>query len=309
MDQPARSVLHIGGAKTGSTTIQASVLSHFASIHHFGEFGDGITTLPEETLVRSLLEADDQYYNEALVQELFQRHLQESAGRTFVFSSADVFLACRPQQAASRLLGLMQETPRVLLVVRNQISAIESYYSSHGAWLKPAPRPYFRAFVPFNEWFSFEEGVPYASVKRAFDYWGQLMPFVDRVGVERTTVVAFEDLVTGSISAWERVSDCLGVDSKEAWGSFRRHHRRDRVTRGQLAFGRLAGFMLPWVSTPDVRTLSGPLGNRLRRGGKFMPKWSQRQLELLFDWFSVGNCALDQAFGLDLGRHGYPGTC
>jgi len=304
---PSRSVLHIGGAKTASTTLQTGVLANSKDLHYFGEFGDAITTVEEESLVRSLLEADDSYFDEPAVRDMFLRHIALAGDGTFVFSSADILLACRPRQIAERLFNLMPSPPRVLLVVRNQITAIDSYYSGHGAWLKPAPHPYYRSFVSFNNWWNYQRTVPYNSPMRMFDYSTQLQEFIRLADSGMTTVVAFEDLVEGVHQAWRLLSECLGVDADEARRAFASRRDRNRVTTRHVVAGRVAGALLPWRATPDVRSIDGRLGDFLDRGERFNPSWSKAQIDWANKAFGHGNRALIDAFGLDLHRHGYPG--
>lgn len=307
-DRPRRVVLHIGGSKTASTSLQKGLFLHAPHTHHFGEYGDGVTSIDEEAIVLSMLGVDDAFYDEEATRALFARHEDAAADGTLVFSSADVLHANQPHLAARRLLALVGPDADVLLVIRSQQSALASYYAGHGAWLKPAPRPYFRAFVSFDDWLAYQWLLLPDSRLRTFAYWEQVTAFVEAFGRERIHVVCFENLVRGDIDAWHEVGALVGLDGEGALALFQAEHQRERITERQLQYGRAMRLLLPFVSTPDVRHLHGPAGSALQGGSKFVPEWPASQLTRLAAFYSAGNSSLAADFGVPLGALKYPGV-
>ena len=122
-----------------------------------------------------------------------------------------------------------------------------------------------------------------------------------------TTVVTYEDLVVGSHEAWRALASCLSIDADEAQEAFAARRDRKRVTTRHIRAGKLAGALLPWRSTPDVRAIGGTVGHFLDRGDRFGPSWSEEQHEWANEAFGSGNRLLSNEYGLDLHRHGYPG--
>lgn len=301
-----RTVLHIGGAKTASTTLQTAVLKRAPGLHHFGEGGDGVTTPAEEQLLASLLCDDESLFDFAQVEAMFRRHLDVAGEGTFVFSSADVLLANRATLVARRLRELLGPEVEVLLVVRNQASALASLYSGHGAWLKPAPSPHYRRFVDFKAWLRFQWLRPSASALASFAYWEQLQPFIAEFGRERITLLAFERLVSGHEATWETVSRLVGLRPEAAWRLFSTDRQRERISVRQMRYGRFASLMLPFSSPPDVRIATGPIGQVLTRGPRFVPEWPEDMLDRIQRHYSKGNTALESEFSLGLSDLGYP---
>jgi hypothetical protein len=302
----ARTVLHIGGAKTASTTLQTQVLLHAPCVHHFGEGNDGVTTLAEEHLLRALLSEDESLFDFAELEGLFRQHREVAGDSTLVFSSADVLLANRPTIAAARLRALLGTDVDVLLVVRNQISALSSLYSGHGAWLKPAPVPYYRRFVSFPDWLDFQWLSPSSSVLASFAYWEQLQPFIAEFGRDRICLVPFETLVKGDAEVWTTVGELFGLKSDEAWRLFCSDHQRERISVWQKRYGQLASFAGPMWPAPDARETSGPITRRLARGPRFVPEWPAGMEERIRAHYRRGNAALEKEFALGLAYLGYP---
>jgi len=301
-----RTVLHIGGAKTASTTLQRTVFLKSPALHHFGEGGDGETTPSEEFLLASLFNDDECFFDFTEVTAMFRRHRDLAGGGMLVFSSADVLLANRPTVVARRLRDLLGADVSVLLVVRNQINALTSLYSGHGAWLKPAPAPHYRRFVDFDAWLRFQWLRPSSSALASFAYWDQIQPFISEFGRERITLVAFERVVQGDTATWESVSEILNVSPVNAWRLFSTEQQRERISTRQMRYGRLASLARPLSSPPDVRIAAGWMGRHLARGPRFVPEWSEEMLDRTRQHYGRGNAALEIEFSLGLSDLGYP---
>jgi hypothetical protein len=299
-------VLHIGGAKTASTSMQRGLFGQTPGLRYFGELGDGSTTPEENKLVRSLLEDDDAFFAGGDVKALFARYLADSSDGTLVFSSADIPLASHPALIARRLRALVPDPVTVLLVVREQRDALSSFYSGHGAWLKPAPRPYYRRFVSFDSWLDYLWVEPASRTLRAFSYWHQISPYIEIFGLENVRVLPFEKVVRGDERTWEELGSLTSTAGPVALQRFRSHHERHRITDRRVRFGRLLRWTPPLASMPDVRAIDGPLGRILDGGGRFQPTWPDESATALGAFYEEGNAALGEAFGLPLRELGYP---
>ena len=296
-------VLHIGAAKTGSTSLQKFVFQAVPDLHHFGEVGDGTTETSEERILWSLYGDDDSFYNADMARTLFSNHQGLADGRNLVFSSADVLARGTPSRTASRLRAIVGQDAQVLLVVRNQVTALSSFYAGHGAWLKPAPKPFFRRYVSPRSWMEFQWEVESDSVLRQFLYWECLQPFVGHFGASNCHVVTFEGLVGGDLQSWTTISRLLGCGPEECFRAFSSGQERNRITRGQMALGRLMGALDPWHSPPDVRSLKWA-----SLGGMYTPNWPSGEIERLSAYFGPGNRELSKETGLDLAQFSYPGV-
>jgi len=286
--------------------MQTTVFFRSSTVHHFGEGGDGVTTSAEEGLLSSLLNDDEALFDFSEVEGLFLKHRETAGDRILVFSSADVMLANRPTMVAARLRMLLGQDLNVLLVVRDQCSALASLYASHGAWLKPAPPPYFRRFVEFDDWLRFHWLRSASSALASFAYWEQLQPFIAEFGSDRVTIVAFERLVSGDSETWARVSGLLGIDPEWAWSQFSGDRLRERISIRQKRYGQVVSWMPPVLPAPDVRLDAGVLAKHLAGGPRFVPEWPPEFLGRVRRYYGAGNAALEREFALGLADLGYP---
>lgn len=303
-----KTLIHLGGPKTASTTMQRAVFGNLPEVFHFGEYGDGVTSQQDESIFRSLWELDDQFFNSSVVEHLIDTHLNSAGSRRPIFSSADVFLSNRPKLAAERFRHFFGTDIDILLVVRHQADALVSFYSGHGAWLKPAPRPYFRAFVPFTSWFDFQSLLLPDSKLFTFSYWDQLCPFIDIFGINRIHIVLFEELVNGSGNSWTTFANLIGENAVVLQTHFNSERARERPYRRQALAGQLLSYVLPIIDMPDIRNFDGLPGRFLKRGRPFTPLLSKSQRSAIDDYYSQGNLLLSRNFNLDISKWGYPGS-
>ena len=288
--------------------MQRAVFGNLPGVSHFGEYGDGVTSQQDETTFRSLWEADDQFFDSSRAKRLIDAQLISAGSRRPIFSSADVFLSNRPKLAAERFKYFFGTDIDILLVVRHQADALISFYSGHGAWLKPAPRPYFRAFVPFVSWFDFQSLLLPDSKLFTFSYWDQLCPFIDIFGIDRIHVVLFEELVSSSGNSWATLANLIGENAAVLQTYFNSERARERPYRRQALAGQFLSYVLPIIDMPDIRNFDGLLSRFLKRGRPFTPMLSKSQRSVIDDYYSQGNLLLSRNFKLDISKWGYPGS-
>jgi len=300
-------IIHIGAPKSASTTLQHKVFANTEHLYHFGEFGDGTTSIEDDLVIRGMFNYDDEFYSPDDTQQIIDKHCQIAGDRKIVFSSADVLIFNRPKLAASRLKAHFGLDVKILLIVRNQFDALVSYYAAHGAWLKPAPKPYFRAFVSFTEWIEYQKLHLSDSRLRTFSYWEQISPFRQVFGDMNVHVVLFEDLVNKIDTSWGILGELFDAREGDLIRLFHTRKMRERPSKRQLSFGRLLSLLIPIVEMPDIRYIGGPIGRFLSKGGSYSVNLSESQRRFLDNYFAEGNSKLADVFRLNLAAHGYPG--
>jgi hypothetical protein len=300
-------LVHIGGPKSASTTLQRAIFANLAHAYHFGEYGDGNTSEEEDAVFRKIFDFDDQYYSDDQTRQVIEKHVRRAAGREIIFSSADVLAFNRPTLAAIRLRALFGDGVQILMIIRSQFDALVSYYVGHGAWLKPAPRPYFRAFVPFAEWLEYQKLGLSDSKLRTFSYWDQITPFCRIFGETNVHIIPLEDLTGNLEPAWKTLSHLTGAGEPDIRARFQSRKERERPSIRQVAIGRLASFLVPVVHAPDIRNIKGAIGNLLSGGASFSVALNENQRVFIGDYYRDGNLNIGNTFGLNLARHYYPG--
>ena len=128
-------ILHIGGNKTASTLLQRKLFSSHNSIYYLGEDCINYNLIKQD--LNNLIHEDDYEFSLNRISKYFKNINKNK--KVFVFSNEDIMGSRHPSLVAKRLKLLMPKC-KVVIVVRNQITAISSWYVNHGAYLKPAPK-------------------------------------------------------------------------------------------------------------------------------------------------------------------------
>ena len=304
---PRKCVIHIGGNKAASTTLQRHLFTRHSGLHYVGEDAAGYDEY--STVVNSLINDDDLYFCDEKASRLFDEQLRADPGKTFVYSSEDIMTSRVPSMCARRLRDLLPDA-HVLLIIRNQFTAIPSFYANHGAYLKPAPPRYFRKFVEFDDWMSYcMMFMPYSPLG-CFRYDRFVTLFGNLFGREKVHILMFEDFLKDKPAFMRRLSEILDIDPDEAIKLVGDGQERKRSTRRMLRYHRLRSRFFWRVSLS--RTIPG--GQMLRRAWHNYLAGGAGAANLLTDgWrekitgiYGPGNAALAREFGLPMREYGYP---
>ena len=304
-----RSFVHIGAPKSASTTLQRSLLARHPQVLYFGEDGDGWASADEARVGELLLHADDLFFPAEQCSAQFAAKRAEAAARTVVYSNVDVMGSRRPTTCAHRLHSLMPDA-EVIVILRNQFTALASFYANHGAFLKPAPPGYFRRHVALDDWLAWCTTFPTDTPAGGYLY-GEILDLYARLwGREKIHLFLFEDFIADPDAFVRRLAKLLDIDSDEAATLARDRHERPRNTARMLAWNRFYSRFLWGLSLPaNLPGREGILRAWHRYLGAGAPakivipaRWHERLVAL----YGEGNARISRDYGLDLGRHGYP---
>ena len=300
-------VVHIGANKTASTTFQRALFARSPRISYLGEDCERYDEI-RETL-DSLVWDDDLHYRRAEVSELFGRALAARGDRTLVYSNEDIMRSRVPALCARRIRELLPEA-EIVMVVRNQLTALPSWYANHGAYLKGVPRRYWRRYVSFDEWMSYCLAFLNYSPLDGFFYQRQAALYASLFGRERIHVLLYEDFVGDRDRFVKDFCSLLGVDAGDAGRALEGSHERRRYTMRSHRYHRFRSWFLP---NRDLTRLV-PGGGALSRAwmgfleagapadGFMSDAWRTR----IVDLYGADNQKLAREYGLPLREHGYP---
>jgi len=301
-----RTVLHIGANKTASTTLQRGLFARHPGLHYLGEDGPGYSDYRD--LVNSMVADDDLFFAHAECARFFSGHRSSEPDKTLLYSNEDIMTSRVPAQCARRLAEFLPGAS-VLLVIRNQLTAVPSFYASHGAQLKPAPPRHFRRHVAFDDWMNhctlFINYSPLASYfyHRFAELYGGLF------GRDRVHVLLFEEFLQDRRAFMGKLCGVLGIDAGEAAALLEGAHERRRTTQRAYDFNRLRSrwfWNLGLPRFPGRAALQRGWQRYLAGGpGVHVPldeHWRRRIVEL----YAADNSRLADAYNLPLSRHGYP---
>lgn len=302
----SHSVIHIGANKTASTTLQRALFSGNSHLQYLGEDGDGYADYAP--LVNSLVNDDDLFYPAEACAEFFGHNAAQAGEKTFLYSNEDVMTSRIPLICAKRLQVLMPDAD-VVLVMRNQQTAIPSFYANHGAFLKPAPPSYFHRHVAIEDWITFQTMFGKYGALASFRY-DQFESLYSSLFGGRVHVLLFEEFVDNRRVFVEKLSTILRIDPEAAMQALESCHERRRFTGRMLAYNRFRTSFF-W-GTEFTKFL--PFGTKLARmfddfleGGppaKINASPSIRQK--IHDLYCEGNSRLAKKYHLPLVQYGYP---
>jgi hypothetical protein len=300
------SVIHIGANKTASTTLQRSLFRSNPALQYLGEDGDGYADYAP--LVNSLVNDDDLFYPAAECEGLFRRNAAQAGGRTFLYSNEDVMTSRVPLICAKRLQGLMPDA-EVVLVMRNQQTAVPSFYANHGAFLKPAPPSYFRRHVALDDWIAFQTMFGKYGALASFRYDQFESIYSDLFG-GRMHILLFEDFVSDRRAFVDKLCAILKLDPEAAMLSLQSSHERRRFTGRMLAYYRFRTSFFWGVEftkyLPFGGTLARMFADFMNGGAPAKIAVSLTTRQKIHDLYCEGNSRLAEKYNLPLAHYGYP---
>jgi Sulfotransferase family len=300
-------VVHIGANKTASTTLQRALFARSPRISYLGEDCERYEVI-RETL-DSLVWDDDLHYQRDAVKELFGRALAMRGGRTLVYSNEDIMRSRVPALCAGRIRELLPEA-EIVMVVRNQLTALPSWYTNHGAYLKGVPRRYWRRYVSFDEWMSHCLAFLNYSPLDGFFYQRQAALYATLFGRDRIHVLLYEDFVGDRDRFVKDFCAILGIDAGEAARALAGSHERRRYTMRTHRYHQFRSWFLPGRDLtrgiPGGRALEHAWTRLLESGapadGFMSDAWRAR----IIDLYGKDNRKLADEYGLPLREHDYP---
>jgi hypothetical protein len=297
----ARSVIHIGANKTGSTTLQRCLFARSEELLYLGEDCDGYDEYAKT--LNSLVSDDDLHYMEKEAAGLFRSFRERAGARTLIYSNEDITTSRVPAQCARRLRQLMPDS-LVLLVIRNQLTAIPSWYVNHGAYLKHVPRRYWRRYVSFDDWMDHCLRFLNYSPLDGFFYSRILGLYAGLFGRDRIRVLLYEDFLKDEAGFVEALCAILEIDAKASMQLLAGRRERTRKTMREHRYHRFRGWFFPGAgrSADAPGLLAGFLSGGPPANGFLSDAWRARVQEL----YERDNSELAREYGLPLYRYGYP---
>lgn len=299
-----KTIIHIGANKTGSTTLQRRLFSKTGRLVYLGEDGENYKVY-KDTL-NSLISDDDIYfcYQDAI--ELFNSSKLAAGERTLLLSSEDIMTSRVPSLCAKRLHELLPDA-HILLVIRNQLTAIPSWYANHGAYLKMVPRRYWRRYVSFDDWIGYGMEFRKYSPLDSYFYHRILMLYAFLFGKEKIHILFYEDFVNAPKQFISRLSAILEIDADEAVRLLQGKRERRRNTMREFRYHQFCSYAGGRdLSEHLPAACRGLWKNFLARGSPadaFMSDYWRHQVIKLYQ---DDNLKLMNDYNINLRDYGYP---
>lgn len=304
--------IHIGSPKTGTTTLQKNVFPFHKNIQYLDwESLNEIDGFEKVFYCDSLYDNIDEF---ALIKEaLTERHknLQKN-GIPILYSRQHLVqpvldVGC----TAERIVNLFGK-PKILLTVRNQLSAIKSQY----LWsLRGLSQPWLSSF-PMRDFNKYVQGAVrnpglrgrYMNFLQKFDYGAIAKKYATIIGAENIKILLFEDLVSDKEKFTREFSEFVGIDKETTLGLLADNHKNPAFTQRQLTYYYMKAVSLPLGVQYLTRAWKLPafIQNYLSKGQGSGVQLNDTSMKLLKEHYMSGNQYLVDTFGVTLARYGYP---
>jgi hypothetical protein len=195
-------------------------------------------------------------------------------------------------------------------VIRNQLTAIPSWYANHGAYLKMVPRRYWRRYVSFDEWMEYCTAFFHYSPLESFLYYQALNLYKDLFGKDRIKILLFEDF-TGNKTAFNNaLAGILNLNPDTVSKFLEGRHERPRNTTRKIKYDRFRSTFFHNTSLskflPFGNTVKQALDNFLASGKPAQIHISDHWKNVLRGLYQEDNKKLAEEYSLPLADYGYP---
>ena len=146
-----KSIIHLGTNKTATTSFQINLFSKLNNVGYLGQHCKQNKKIKAE--LKNIITQDEYFFNDKIIKQKISEIKKKRTG-TFIYSDEDVISSNNLSRTAERLKKLLPNAT-IVLTLRNQCSAIESWYKSHGKKLKMVPKKFFGKHVDYNEWIDY----------------------------------------------------------------------------------------------------------------------------------------------------------
>lgn len=297
-------LVHLGANKTGSTSLQRLLFRHHPHLLYFGEEGPG----EQGRRARAFLHDDEEYADCAGFLRLVRNRAKVAARarKRLVFSSEDYCSSPVLGQATARLCRAFPRAT-VVLVVREPISALTSWYANHGAFLKGVPYRYWRKFVRPAEWCRHLLQFPRYGPLEFFRYERFVRILLQHYPASSLCILLYEESLRQPEKYAGRWAEALGIPVQDVTRALAAPRARVGNNRWQLLFHQLAsGLPVSLRRAIQGDEIAGEKGlswmRHLPGPPVRLPAVYQRQFQ---EYYRASNRYLSKIFGLDLKAYGY----
>lgn len=304
----SKTVLHIGANKTASTTLQRCLFPYAKGLVYLGEDCEGYEDI--RAVMDSMVFDDDLHSRWEDAKKIFADYKDKvKEDETFLYSNEDIMTSRVPSQIAKRMKELLPDA-EIVLVIRNQMTAVTSMYANHGAYLRGVPRNYFHRYVSFDQWMNHTFNFMNYSLLDSYFYNQILELYEELFGKDKIHILFFEDFVKNKEKFVGQLSDVLNIDKDEALKLLGNKVERRRNTMREYNYHKFRGWFFPSISFSKLLPLGGvakDILNKFLEGGPsasgFMTKkWEEK----IFDLYKEDNARLAKKYNLPLKEYGYP---
>lgn len=312
--------LHIGLAKTATTTLQRTLFRKHQQIRYFGQYvPSSVSMLCENEdvyrILRPLLwDTEEPLDADEVRKVLYKTILPKSTIQKCLVASWEGLA----NRGLEKNLAMMQRVQsvfggcKILLTLRNPLTRLPSEYIENlkGHFIKGVyPWMGRDPFISIDQWL--ERAELHGHFQNMISYGQTLQNAVKLLGREHVGVFLFEELNEAPLDFYTKICGFLDVDVAEGLALTNDQHLHPRRTQGEIEFLRslnkspLRKRLLPFFSGKSRRAiLERHSDGKPAESPQLSQYWAGRIISETHRWHHW----LSETFDLPLAKYGYPIT-
>jgi hypothetical protein len=302
--------VHVGYAKTATTTFQKHVFKQHPEIDYLGKFipGFGFRDGALTHEINELISSDETRYRGVGALKALAREYRARSRRPVLLISTESLVhpwATDRGLVARRLYEALSPC-RIIFTIREQLDSIRSFYGRHGRFceylfLVKEEREPVRSPLAFSDWLKFCLRSLDKNYLSTIQYGETIRYYAGLFGRQSVGVFLYEEFVADTRAYLTKLWDFLGIrDVATALQLVNGKHELPALSRGEVFFRRVAT-RVPFLrgATPSAAERLVP---QLGRARVFISPQETKRLSALY---ADGNRELAETFDLPLKRFGY----
>lgn len=303
-------LFHIGVGKTGTTSIQENIFNKHSKIcckgrpnHNNEEYNRFYFALTRE---------EDNKKASRIIHDFISKAKEEAdRNNAKIIVISDETLCGSPLDSvvANRFAEAVPDAT-ILITIRNQFTALPSYYSGHGRILKDVPLPYNGSAVSFDNWFNYASDNFENSYFRPLGYYSLFKIYSQSFPSENIHILTFEDFINNKKKFASDLGALLDVDISKVEEKLSEKNQNPRSSGMRVAYQHFRSNFLHNSSLtsliPGGAFLRKSFNNFLDSGKPNKVILSEKQKAKIVDSFAVENAKLAKEKNLSLAELGYP---
>lgn len=305
-----KTVVHIGVGKTGTTSLQENVFSRHPQIACIGRPNHRTEDYRKLFYALTAQELRDEAHD--IIEGFFlaAREQTGDTGKTILLSDENISSAYLNCVVASRLKKVSSEF-HILITIRNQFSALQSFYANDGRALSRAPKPYRGRHVSFDNWLDYAKSSRHSFFKEL--HYDELFEIYRReFGDDRVHILLYEDMVQDRNAYASSLAGILDIDPEITLKLIAGKHHNPRSSGRRAKYQAFRSRFMPTMSLtrwmPGGAAIRHVANNVIDSGKGNTVRLSSGQRQMVEEIYANGNARLAKACNLDLMIHGYPCT-
>jgi hypothetical protein len=290
-------VIHVGYPKTGSTTLQRDLFRLLPGTMCLNSQSEELYwAVRHMQMMDSIIPFHRTKYGK-LIQERYNSAANDPRYKCVVVSDENILSTrCNDVGVCSSRLRQMFFPCKILIVIRNQINILESFYSSHGRYGQQMYISKVEDYLPrysFEEWLDSSEKNLHYSFLPYLQYNEVIGHFESQFGEQNVQVLVYEEMRDVVQEYSEKLAKVLEADADTVREILTTHRRNSRKTGS------------------DTRHHEADLGQSTEQNKSIAGQtydcdlWPVTRSPLLTR-YSAGNKELSARRNLALEQYGYP---